>query len=64
MNLIQKFCSEVCPYGDSEEYPGCRILKMLNNDERCPAWLLAKYLRQKVSKELDTGEEKRDLETS
>lgn len=55
MSLIQRFCIEDCPYGS---IAGCKILKMLNNnDDRCPAWLFAQFLRQEVVEEFDTEED-------
>ncbi|WPX08195.1 hypothetical protein [Anaerocellum danielii] len=59
MNKIKAFCLDICPYGQNER--SCKVLSALSDEERCPAWLFARYLKRKAILELDTGEDVKEV---
>ena len=49
--MFNKFCLDICPYGQEELYPGkefCKILDYIEEYEECPVVLYTNYLSNKL----------------
>lgn len=52
MSLVKDYCRDYCPYADKEKYPYfkyCKILDILNENEKCPVFLFAKYCKKQIT---------------
>lgn len=49
--LISDFCRDCCPYTKGEGVNICKVLDHIGEQEDCPAFLFAKYLKNKIGGE-------------